>query len=102
MFVPARLILAAAVALTGVAWAAAGAEQSAAVPVRLKRLWPLEQRGWLSADMHTHARRIPLNMLRAEDVNVVTRTFYSSQKPYVTSIDRADSDALHLSAENQT
>jgi len=40
-------------------------------------------------------------MLRAEDVNVVTRTFYSSQKPYRTSIDKANSDALHLSAENQ-
>ena len=67
----------------------------------MKRLWPLEQRGWLWGDMHTHARGIPLAMLRAEDINMVTRTFYSSDKPYRTSIDTANSDALHLSAENQ-
>jgi hypothetical protein len=77
------------------------AGESAVLPVRMKRLWPLEQQGWLCADMHTHARRIPLAMLRAEDVNVVTRTFYSSRKPYRTSIGNTDSDALHLSAENQ-
>jgi hypothetical protein len=67
----------------------------------MKQLYPLEQRRWLCADMHTHARNIPLAMLQAEDVNVVTRTFYSSQKPYQTSIDKANSDALHLSAQNQ-
>ena len=77
------------------------AGQSAALPIRLKQLFPLEQQGWLCADMHTHARRIPLTMLRSEDVNVVTRTFYSSHKPYRTNIDKANSDALHLSAENQ-
>lgn len=77
------------------------AGQSAELPVRMRRLWPLEQRGWLCADMHTHAPRIPLVMLRAEDVNVVTRTFYSSDRPYRTSSDKANSDPLHLSAENQ-
>jgi len=77
------------------------AGHSAALPVRIERLWSLEQQGWLCADMHTHARRIPLAMLRAEDVNVVTRTFYSSQKPYRISFAATDSDALHLSAENQ-
>jgi hypothetical protein len=77
------------------------AGQSVELPVRMKRLWPLEQRGWLCADMHTHARRIPLAMLQAEDVNVVTRTFYSSHRPYRTSIDKANSDPLHLSVENQ-
>lgn len=77
------------------------ASQSASLPVRMQRLWPLEQRGWLCADMHTHARGIPLTMMRAEDVNVVARTFYSSNKPYALGIDTANSDVLHLSAENQ-
>ena len=77
------------------------AGQSAELPIRMKSLWPLEQHGWLCADMHTHARHIPLAMLRAEDVNLVTRTFYSSDRPYHTSVDRANSDTLHLSAENQ-
>ncbi len=77
------------------------AGESTVLPVLVRRLWPLEQRGWLCADMHTHARGIPLAMLRAEDVNLVTRTFYSSRKPYRTSIDTANSDALHLSAQNQ-
>ena len=79
----------------------ARAGTSTMLPVVIRRLWPLERRGWLCADMHTHARGIPLAMLRAEDVNLVTRTFYSSQKPYRTSIDKANSAALHLSAENQ-
>jgi len=79
----------------------ARAGEPAVLPVFMRRLWPLEERGWLCADLHTHARAIPLAMLRAEDVNLVTRTFYSSRKPYRTGIDRANSDALHLSAENQ-
>lgn len=71
------------------------------MPIRIRSVWPLEQRGWLCADMHTHARHIPLTMLRAEDINVVTRTFYSSNRPYTPRVDTENSDTLHLSAENQ-
>jgi hypothetical protein len=76
------------------------ADEAAECKIELEELCPLEEEGWLSADMHLHGRTT-LAMLRAEDVNVAANCHYSSQKPRELPFYPDSSDATHLACSAQ-
>ena len=66
----------------------------------LRRVVETEETGWFSADMHAHGS-VTLPMMRAEDVNVVGNTIYSSNRKMPLTLDQKSSDTLHLLVGDQ-
>jgi len=78
------------------------AGQATPCRIRLRPLRDIEAGGWLCGDMHTHTRRGPtLLQMRAEDVNVATRTLYASRRSVPMPTYPEDCDATHLVTSNQ-
>ncbi|HUT35906.1 MAG TPA: CehA/McbA family metallohydrolase [Planctomycetota bacterium] len=78
----------------------AKADEPTECKVELEPLCPVEEDGWLAADMHLHGKTT-LAMLRAEDVNVAMNCHYSSHQPRELPLYRESSDATHLACSGQ-
>jgi len=72
------------------------AGESTTCKLVLEQLYPMEENGWYSGDMHTHYRGFINKMLRGENVNFVGDTVYSSSRPMELGIRKGVSDDNYI------